>query len=142
MSKKGKKIPQLAMARRPEKDVRTPNVETDPHPSWRFSTVDKGGPFIWPKGRQEELEIVVKLHDFDSMKWSEIEGRDHHLLNADSISKEALNRLQEIKQEDNIDSIFSFHLNGMTRIVCIKDRNIAKLLWYDPNHKVCPPVKR
>ncbi|MGR8935065.1 MAG: hypothetical protein ACU837_11845 [Gammaproteobacteria bacterium] len=117
------------------------NTNIDNKPSWRFSTVDKNGPFAWPTGKPEELEIVGKLHSFDSMTWSDIEGADHHSISISKLSKEAQKRLQEIKQDD-IDEFFSFRMQGKPRIICIRDRNIAKLLWFDPNHQVCPSTKK
>jgi len=142
MGKNSKRVPASAIARGKEKSVRSKELPTDSHPSWRFSTVDKNGPFAWPIGTKDELKIVGKLHNFDSMKWSDIEGRDHHILSADSISKDAIERLQEIRRDDDIDSIFSFHLGGQKRIICIRDRNVAKLLWFDPGHKVCESRKK
>ncbi len=142
MATRDKNVPPSATARRHEKNVRSSSPQIDPYPSWRFSTVDKNGPFAWPKGDPIELEIVKKLHDFDSMKWSEIVGRDHHSLSPDSLSGEATRRLQEIGRDDDIDSVFSFHLQGEPRIICIRDRNVAKLLWFDSEHKVCPSKKK
>jgi hypothetical protein len=142
MASKHKGVPQVATSRSQDKTARIADLPFQVTPSWSFSTVDKNGPFAWPKGKEAESKIVSKLHDFDSMKWSEIEGSDHHHLTPDSLSKEAVKRLHEIKKEDEIDSIFSFHLQGGVRIICIRDRGVAKLLWYDTDHKVCPSKKK
>lgn len=142
MSKHRKGVPSSATARRREKNVRSSDIQIDPNPSWRFSTVDLGGPFPWPKGIPAELNIVAKLHNFDSMRWVDIEGRDHHLLKAETLSPDAIKRLQDIGRDDDVDSLFSFHINGEPRIICIRDRNIAKLLWFDPTHKVSPSHKK
>ncbi len=32
--------------------------------------------------------------------------------------------------------------NGKQRIWGIKDRNILKVLWWDPDHEVCPSLKK
>ncbi|MFK0572772.1 hypothetical protein [Endozoicomonas sp.] len=119
------------------KQVRTPSQHIDSRPSWRFSTVDREGPFAWPSGQDIELDIVQKLHSFDSMEWSEIRGKHHHAISVNSLSRAAQERLLAIRQDD-IDEVFSFHLKGKSRIFCIRDRHIAKLLWYDPEHRVCP----
>ena len=134
-------VPDSAISRTDQKNVRITPAQIDSKPSWRFSTVDKSGPFAWPIGSEEELEIVGKLHHFDSMQWSDIEGTDHHSIDIDKLSKEAKKRLQQINQDD-IDEVFSFHLQGKPRIICIRDRHIAKLLWFDKNHKVCPSKKK
>ncbi|MFZ2170940.1 MAG: hypothetical protein WAW61_15045, partial [Methylococcaceae bacterium] len=133
--------PKSLTSRPDNKSPRANIAQTDNKPSWRFSTVDKNGPFAWPIGKDKELEIVGKLHGFDSMEWTKIIGTDHHFIPVSNLSKEAQKRLDEIKQDD-IDQVFSFHLQGKPRIICIRDRHIAKLLWYDPDHKVCTSIKK
>lgn len=75
------------------------------------------------------------------MYWDDISGTDHHAIPIDRLSKEAQQRLAEIKQDD-IDEIFSFHFSGKRRIIGIRDMSIVKLLWWDPDHLVCPSVKK
>lgn len=116
--------------------------ETEGKPVWRFSSVDLNGPFSWPKNATKELEIVQKLHAFDSMKWRDIEGSDHHFLTAECLSKIAKERLEALQLDDEIDHLFSFHLSGKPRIIAIRHANIAKLLWYDPEHNVAPSTKK
>lgn len=55
---KSKGVPNAATQRTVKKEVRSRVVSFDSRPSWRFSTVDKEGPFAWPIGKKEELEIV------------------------------------------------------------------------------------
>ncbi len=143
LMKKNRKhhVPNSAISRAEQNSVRINPAQIDSKPSWRFSTVDKSGPFAWPIGSEEELEIVGKLHHFDSMHWSKIEGSDHHSIKLDELSREAKKRLQEINQDD-VDEVFSFHLQGKPRIICIRDRHIAKLLWFDKDHKVCLSQKK
>jgi hypothetical protein len=140
---KSKKIPAQAQTDRAnQKTVKVPrNTSIDDMPSWRFSTVDKNGPYPWPKNTAEELLILQKLHDFDSMTWSNIAGSDHHAIEINRLSRSAQNRLTELELDD-IDEIFSFHFSGKKRIIGIRDRNILKLLWWDTEHQVCPSVKK
>lgn len=142
---KDKRVPPQATSRDKKKIVRTnknQHSRKEGRPSWRFSSVDKDGPFAWPKGEPQEAEIVDKLHSFDSMTWNDIRGKQHHYLSADSISKEAKRRLEEIQLDDEIDNLFSFHLQGKPRIICVRHSDLALLLWYDPEHKVCPSKKK
>ncbi|WP_455284435.1 hypothetical protein [Cupriavidus necator] len=88
-----------------------------------------------------ELEILQKLHNFDSMAWADIEGEDHHAIEVGRLSKDARKRLEEIKQDD-VAEVFSFHFSGKRRIFGIRDRNAVKLLWWDPEHAVCPSKLR
>lgn len=139
---KNKQIPYSATKRESKKNIRTPNANISTKPVWRFSTVDKTGPFKWPVGKAEELEIIKQLHNFDSMEWEEIKGASHHFINVSDLSNIAINQLKSISQDD-IEQIFSFRISAKQRIFCLPlDRGIARLLWYDPNHEVCPSKKK
>lgn len=137
-------IPKSAVVREDAKTVKMKIHTSDNKPVWRFSTVDANikSLFKWPKGQQAELDIVSKLHQFDSMLWSSIEGKQHHFLSASSLSPEAKKRLKEIELDDEIEHLFSFHLQGKPRIIAIRHSNVAKLLWYDHEHKVAPSHKK
>lgn len=137
----GKHVPKKATNRAEKKVVRIQENVPVNKPSWRFSTVDLSGPFAWPKGSNTEMEILEKLHQFDSMRWSEIEGSDHHAISIGSLSKEATKRLSEISLDD-VDEVFSFHFSGRPRIIGIRELGVVKLLWWDPNHQVCPSTKK
>ena len=142
---KEKSVPFKAINRQQTKVVKTNNnqhTRKDSKPSWRFSTVDKNGPFAWPKGSPDESNIVEKLHSFDSMTWADIQGKQHHSLSPSSLSKKAKKRLEELELDDEIENLFSFHLQGKPRIICIRHNDIALLLWHDPNHEVAPTKKK
>lgn len=138
---KQKKTPQSATNRADKKIVRTQDIHQPASPSWRFSTADKNGPFAWPSGTETEIQILQKLRQFDSMRWQEIEGPDHHAIEVGRLSKDAQVRLEEIRQDD-LDEVFSFHFSGKPRIIGIREMNVIKLLWWDPEHQVCPSVKK
>jgi hypothetical protein len=136
----GRKKVKSQACRVPDEKRKIPRVnerQVTDKPSWRFSSVDTDGPFAWPKGGAKEADIVSKLHNFDSMKWSDIEGDRHHTIKKESLSKEAIKRLEAIGQDD-VDEVFSFALGGRPRIICLRNDGIARLLWFDPDHKVCP----
>ena len=139
MSKKS--VPKSVCERPDRKDVRVREHRGDGKPSWRFSTADKAGPFSWPDDTQKRAEIVDKLHSFDSMLWSAIAGSEHHAISIDQLSNDAQKRLTEIKQDD-IEEVFSFRISGKQRLICIRSLDIAKVLWYDPEHLVCPSKKK
>jgi len=145
MGKKNKSVPDKAVGRPDSKTVKTnrnQDKRREGRPSWRFSTVDKSGPFSWPVGDSAEAEIVNKLHSFDSMTWEDIKGKQHHYLSPSSLSKDAKKRLEEIDLDDEAENLFSFHLQGKPRIVCIRHNDLALLLWHDPEHKVAPSKKK
>lgn len=136
-----KRVPKKAVARADKKIVAMPSQPAASTPSWRFSKVDCNGPFPWPSNTDTEQQIIQKLRLFDSMTWKEIEGPDHHAIGVESLSKDAQDRLREIKLDDQ-DEIFSFHFQGKPRIIGIREFNVVRLLWWDPEHGVCPSKKK
>jgi hypothetical protein len=79
------------------------------------------------------------------MTWFEIEQRSnnkHHPINVGSLSKPARDRFVELELDAGADSVFSLRLSGAERLFGIRDRWIFYLLWWDPEHLVCPaPLK-
>ena len=140
-NKNGKGVPKSAVSRKTTKDARSVPQQEHRRPVWRFSSVDHGGPFPWPVNTQVELDILQKLRHFDAMVWGEIEGTDHHAIDVAKLSPEAKARLQEIRQDD-ISEVFSFHFSGKRRIVGVRAQGVVRLLWWDPEHKVCPSKKK
>lgn len=109
--------------------------------AWRFSTADIGGEFAWPQDAETVKKIHEKLHAYDSMTWSEVLKQNNHLISFEDLHPVAQKRLKEIKKEDT-EKVFSFHETGKARIFAIREHNVAKLLWWDPHHQVCPSVKK
>ena len=94
-------------------------------------------------------EIYPKLRDFEKKTWNEIEqetkggegGSKLHEIKIELLSKEAQQRLSELKIDD-IDSLFSLRLDGTLRIFGIRKQNYLQILWVDQNHEVCPSKKK
>ena len=129
-----------------EKSARASNTAQNPdsfqrHPiRWSFSIFDMKGPFGWSVCSVQILEEVLKprLSSFETMTWGEIESSGQsHAIQRDRLSKEAQNRLAEIKRDD-IDEVFSLRIDGRKRIIGVRDKDIFMFLWWDPQHKVCP----
>jgi hypothetical protein len=113
-------------------------------PVWRLSRLDFDGPFGWASIEGMKLrEVVVKLRQFESMTWNEIEraNKQHHFNSAENFSKEAKERMNTL-QMDDLDQMFSFRLMGTERIYGYRDRWIFYPIWWDPDHKVYPVEKR
>ncbi len=123
--------------------------KTDPHnlpekisgkrPVWRVGFLDFEGPWGWGNIGELSLFQVIreKLKNFETMTWSEIEGHEHHFMPVKNISKEAKQRLREIKQDD-LDQLFSLRLSGRQRLWGKREGEILYILWWDPEHTVYP----
>lgn len=75
------------------------------------------------------------------MESGAIERSGSHFIEIASLSKEATNRLIELKLDD-LDGLFSFRIQGKPRIFCRTDSGYMDVLWWDPEHRVCPSPKK
>jgi len=121
-------------------------------PKWGFKHLDRDGAFGWKTIGKENWEnrVLPTLCDFERMTWSQIEqaaggrsaGTNHHSLAVpDDITKEAIDRLIELKLE-NVPQLYSLRLTNLIRIIGIRDNDTFNLLWYDPEHKIAKTTPR
>ncbi|CAN0601951.1 unnamed protein product [Ectocarpus sp. 12 AP-2014] len=128
---------------------KTPKVSSPPPHfqgsvlSWRFNAVDKGGPFAWSAipDSQTHQKIVERLANFETMSESNLAQAGCHAIELHKLCEEAQKRLTELKLDD-LDDIYSFRIRGEPRVFGVVRQNYVRVLWYDPNHKVCPSVKK
>ena len=124
------------------KNVRKSRIDTSACVCWQFSLMDLSGPFSFSLVACDDWSLILsKMRSWETMTWNEIEGRRDHSINIDSLSDTAKKRLAEI-QLDDIDEVFSLHIDGKKRLFGIRDRNIFKVLWWDREHQVCPSLKK
>lgn len=87
-------------------------------------------------------EVLPKLHDYESMTWSEVEGRSgSHFVSIDDLCTDAQRRLEYL-QMDDFGDLFSLRITGSRRVWGWRDVAILRVLWWDPHHQVCPALKR
>ncbi len=143
-SKKPKKV--FSPASRKEPRI-APQNEPDSimhdKPKWRVSYIDYEGPWGFNGlGNKEKLiDILDKLRNFEGMRWNEIPPDRHHLIPITRICKEAKERLAMIGKDDYQD-LFSFSLSGRERLWGIRQHEAFYILWWDPDHSVCPSLKK
>lgn len=104
--------------------------------------MDLDGPWRWNLSGETFRDIRNKLACFETMTWGAIVGKRHHFLSAESVCKEAMTRLQELKQDDAADLLFSFALSGQNRLIGIRTGREFRVLWWDPDHAVSPSEKK
>ncbi|MEI7833801.1 MAG: hypothetical protein WCJ56_11475 [bacterium] len=137
-----KKVPQ------PREQSRIKNPRSEPFtkaalfPVWSFQRLDIGGPWCFSKIDDANyfVEVLKKLGEFEKMNWNDLGSGGSHLIAISKLAKHAQKRLIEIKQED-IDELFSIRLKGKERVWGIMDNGVIRLLWWDPNHEICPSHK-
>lgn len=120
-------------------------------PAWMFDKIDRNGDFRFDINREDfdSKEIMAKMISYSGMTWSKIirqthdDSRSkHHYLKINDLSKFAQDRLRTLGLEEDSDQIFSFAFNNKLRIIGLRERDKFHVLWYDPNHNVCPSFKR
>lgn len=150
MVNKQKKSKQAKVKQEPNpsktaKYASNPDSYNDRNPAWRISKIEMVNPFGWHNLNAQEINnIQTKLSEFESMTWNEIlikAKKQNHSVTIDQLSKEAKTRLEEKKIVD-IDELLSLRLSGTQRVWGILEQGILNLLWWDPNHQVCPSNKK
>ena len=120
---------------------RTPEELQRLPPTWRLGTLDLDGPFGWRTLDPARFEQVLqRLHAFESMNWNDIlivGKKQNHTVAVRDLCSEARARLEELEQSD-VDELVSLRVTGAQRIWGIRDGRSLKLLWWDPEHRVCP----
>ncbi|MBS1812786.1 MAG: hypothetical protein JST84_31760 [Acidobacteria bacterium] len=144
----------MAKKNKQPKYVQQPKIEKKPvtesetsfnqaRPAWRLSLLQLVDPWGWHTLDQAKLiEIQGKLSGFETMTWNEIlvvAKKQHHSIPVSDLTKKAQGRLQDIKQDD-VDELISLRLQGKERVWGIREEQVLKLLWWDPEHEICPSL--
>lgn len=137
------------------KNIKTtvkPDIQSDDcFPVWVFSRIDRNGQFAFDIRRKDfdHYEVLDKMISYSSIKWKQLklqthdDGRSkHHYLELTRLSKEAQIRIKAMHLEEEVDLLFSMSLKNKLRIIGIRDKEKFYVLWYDPEHKVCPSTKK
>jgi len=75
------------------------------------------------------------------MTWAQVDGpTGSHFIGYDDLCKDAQDRLQTLKRD--VEQMFSLRLTGPKRIYGIRQGAILEILWWDPEHQICPSAKR
>lgn len=148
MAKNSKNKPKSVQSPSSEKKPRIASWLPDTmqqNPSWQLNILDLEGPWGWSNIDKTIFanEVLPKIQHLESMSWNEIvkKKKNNHSVGLDCLIKKARKRLSELKLED-IDELFSLRLSGKNRIYGIRDMSVLKILWWDPEHEVCPSPKK
>lgn len=112
------------------------------NPELRAGQMDMDGPWGWNKFDPLLLQnLFHKIFDSQKLTWQILRENGSHLVQVGDLCAKAQKRLFELSKDD-CDELFSLRVTGRQRIWGIKDGNIFWLLWWDPNHEVCPSHKK
>lgn len=83
--------------------------------------------------------MLERLSSFETMTWAEIWKSGSHPIDLWRLCKDAQDRLTELKHDDQ-DSLISLRCGGKPRVWGIREHHIFHVLWWDPEHEVCPSL--
>lgn len=111
--------------------------------AWRFNAVDKAGPFAWTELNDPvaHKSVIEKFADFETMDEASLGANGCHFIDVTDLSKAAQDRLVAIKLDD-LDQLYSMRISGKVRVHCVHRPRYMRVLWYDPEHNVCPSQKK
>lgn len=111
------------------------------NPAWRFHLLELCDPFGWHKLDENRLHYIrQKLSHYESMTMNEIfvVGKKYnHAVSFKNLTSAAQNRLWALNLEDT-EQVHRLRLSGAERVWGIRDLNVLNLLWWDPDHLICP----
>lgn len=141
---RGTRQPRSVLSREESRGPRSlPGNPRARHPLWAFRIVDLGGPWCWTVlGGTLLGEVLARFRDYESMTWEQIDGpTGSHGVEPWKLSQQAQVRLAAIRQDD-AGELFSLRITGRRRVWGILDEHVLRILWWDPEHQVCPSPKR
>lgn len=119
-----------------------PVVVANGRPVWLFSSIDFDGPWCPKKLTGNDLVwLVDRLRDKEMMTWHEIEADGSHHIATERVISDARKRLREIRRDD-LDRLWSMRLGGKERLWGVKNGDAFSILWWDPEHEICPSAKK
>lgn len=110
---------------------------------WRFARMDFEGPWGWKRLGAGHVDTVhSKCASWEKLRTGEMFGRGgNKLIPLERLAPEAQARLREIKADD-LDALWELRVGGKPRIWGTRSEHIFDLIWWDPEHTVCPSKKR
>jgi len=84
-------------------------------------------------------DVLDKLKGFERMSWPEIGSSGSHFIPLNMIVKEARQRLVELNLDDT-DELYSLRVSGKVRLWGLRSNDKFSLLWWDPDHEICPSL--
>lgn len=150
-SKKRPHSIEKANAKKSPSYIENPEEYIRKNPTWAFSRCDMEHE-KWSITNYDFInEIFKKLVDYERMTWQEIQsasggkrdgnGTNSHFVNVAELSKEARDRLTELRLYD-IDQLFSLRLGSTIRLYGILENGVFYILWYDKEHEIYKMKKK
>ncbi|MEV1331507.1 hypothetical protein AB0J20_18240 [Micromonospora costi] len=119
-----------------------------------FQHVDRAfdGAWGWPAaGTHDAWEVLDFLCEISRLTWGEILSQEtgqmnkrhkkHHAYSTETVGSAARARLADLRINELTDELFRFRISGPKRLWGWRAEDVFHVLWWDPDHKVCPSDK-
>lgn len=104
--------------------------------------LDRGGPFCFAASEGNEVaNALQKLGQLEKLTRQELGQQGSHAIALGSLSKAARDRLKNIGQDD-LEELYSLRISAKQRVFAIEHGSLMRVLWWDPEHSVCPSHKK
>ena len=87
------------------------------------------------------LELQLKNKNIEAFSWLDLKRAGSHNVSLEQVIREAQTRLENDLHLE-LDEIFSVRLSGKERIWGMKIVNVLHVIWFDPEHEICPAPKK
>ncbi|MDP8210970.1 MAG: hypothetical protein P9M05_09150 [Candidatus Stygibacter australis] len=110
-------------------------IVCDPKRKWNWCECGENSKYLF---------ILKKLGELEQLSFHELnQSAPHHFVKIDKIVKKVpkVSKELEILQLDDELSLFSLKISPRERIWCKAFGNQLSIVWYDPNHEICPSIR-
>ena len=138
-----------AVGAKPKKQLKRPYqgkpLDADnPTVVWGFGLLDLDGEWGWGNlsGAQAKA-VLLKCQHWERQTQTEFfKGgkKGNKRIPLENLSPKAQGRLRKIERDD-LDELWEIHVSGLQRIWGTRLGHVFYLLWWDPEHTVCPSTK-
>lgn len=110
--------------------------------SWRFGRLDLDGAWtLLVLDQAAAVGVQGTLRSYEKKTWAESAGTGsvgtQKRIPVGDLCNDAQHRLEELELDDE-DALVEFRIEWSTRVWGIRKNDVCYLLWWDPDHEVCP----
>jgi hypothetical protein len=116
---------------------------------WVFRDADTTGHFRFDVDREDFNAALMfsKLLEYSRRTWNDVLKETHdsqgksrnHTLDFRKLSAEARRSIRDKGLNDtDADRLFSLSLLNKIRVIGLRENELFRVYWYDPNHEFCP----
>jgi hypothetical protein len=106
--------------------------------------LDHEGPYAWAGMSATDTKLIADTcKSWESMSANEVfAAGGNKPIPLENLCPDAQTRLKQIDLEEYNGQWWELRVSGERRIWGVRQRHVFYVVWWDPNHRVCPSIKR